>query len=244
MERILTPDEKIRRIEEIYYNRKIQADTQNSARVNVISNNRYAKLKKMTLQVLICLMLYIIFYMIKNYNYTFSNIVIDKLREALSYDIDFRVLYSEMMQVNYNNEEERNTEDNVKNNIENKEETDSDYIIEETLSITDEQNEKYINENEEASSSISQMEEDAKLIKSTCSFTKPLDGVVTSRYGEREVTSTVMSSYHTGIDIAREAGTQFVAAMSGTVEDVSSEGGYRKSYNNCKRGCFNFICTL
>ena len=64
MERILTPDEKIRRAEEIYYRRRMQDRTRNSARVNVAeTKTNSGLLKKMILQIAICILIYTIFYM-------------------------------------------------------------------------------------------------------------------------------------------------------------------------------------
>ena len=53
----------------------------------------------------------------------------------------------------------------------------------------------------------------------------PTQGVVTSGYGEREPTD-IISANHAGIDIGGEVGTEIIAAMEGTVEEVSSYGDY------------------
>ena len=86
MEKTLSPDERIRRAEEIYYRKKIQATNRNSARVNVSEKKDFGLLKKMFLQIAICILIYIIFYMIQNTNYIFSEDVIKKTNEILSYD--------------------------------------------------------------------------------------------------------------------------------------------------------------
>ena len=44
-------------------------------------------LKKMMFQIAICTVIYIIFYLIQNSNYIFSEDVLNKTREFLSYDI-------------------------------------------------------------------------------------------------------------------------------------------------------------
>jgi len=67
------------------------------------------------------------------------------------------------------------------------------------------------------------MEIDAQTIKANYSIISPLKGTITSRFGERNPTTPTVPKYHTGIDIAANEGTVFVAAMSGTVTMVSSE---------------------
>ena len=54
----------------------------------------------------------------------------------------------------------------------------------------------------------------------TGSFTRPVYGTVTSRYGYRS------RGYHTGIDIATSTGTAIVAADGGTVSTAGWSGGY------------------
>ena len=80
-------------------------------------------------------------------------------------------------------------------------------------------------EEQQTTQPLSQMEEDAKYIKENYSFTLPLKGTITSRYGPRTPTE-IVSANHAGIDIAVNAGTKFVAAMEGEVTLVSDEGGY------------------
>ena len=68
MERVLSPDEKLRRAEEIYYRRKGVQAKENPKTVNVpVSNQRYI-LKKMIIQIVVCFIIYCTYYVIKNYN--------------------------------------------------------------------------------------------------------------------------------------------------------------------------------
>ena len=64
------------------------------------------------------------------------------------------------------------------------------------------------------------------MIKTNYSLIKPLTGTITSRFGIRNPTTPTVPKYHTGIDIAANTGTKFIAAMSGTVVQVSGEGDY------------------
>lgn len=72
------------------------------------------------------------------------------------------------------------------------------------------------------------MEKDAEKAKEICQFQKPLSGKITSEFGEREVTSKVMSADHKGIDIAASSGTSIKAAIEGTVSVASQNSEYGK----------------
>lgn len=149
MERVISSEERIRRAEEIYQRRKMQD------RVRVPTNNvntkirpEYKMFKKLILQIIICLLIYFIFYLIKNSNYIFSEEVIKKTREFLSYDINFQNLY---MQVGdyYNNNlkaffepKEEKEEENQINNV-------NEQIIEETtneINVNEQISDNSINE--------------------------------------------------------------------------------------------------
>ena len=191
--------------------------------------------------------------MIKNSSYIFSEDVMTKTREFLSYDINFQELYTKAGDY-YNNNLKGLI---VKENNENTNEISNEITNETTNIISNEQtenanevNEQTINEqvaggigggedsdvlsattetsaDEESQSQepLSQMEIDANYIKENYSFTLPLKGAISSRYGARTPTE-IVSANHAGIDIAVNAGTKFVAAMEGEVTFVSSEGGY------------------
>lgn len=101
----MSSEERIRRAEEIYNRRKERYNGNirvSSSSVNVNSRPEYAIFKKVILQVLICLLIYLIFYLIKNSNYIFSTDVIEKTKEFLSYDINFQNVY-EVVSTYYNN---------------------------------------------------------------------------------------------------------------------------------------------
>ncbi len=107
MERTISQEERLRRAEEIYLRRKMA----NRSGVRVASssvNNTKTKLslfKKMALQLAICAVIYIIFYLIKNTNYIFSEDVINKTKELLSYDINFGNVYAQVSSFIENNKD-------------------------------------------------------------------------------------------------------------------------------------------
>lgn len=239
MERTITAEERIRRAEEIYQRRKMRQDVKvPTANVNSREKSQYILFKKLLLQILICLVIYFIFYLIRNSNYIFSENVLTKTKEFLSYDINFQKVYTQTQEY-YNNkikplfsmQEDENGEDINKENIENKEEVneiqggigggeDNTEIFKTNIAEVS-SDEEINNENKE----LTQMEIDANDIKTKCSFILPLKGTITSRYGPRTPTE-IVSANHAGIDIAANEGTVFIASMEGTVTMVTGEGGY------------------
>ena len=250
MEKVLSAEEKIKRAEEIYY-RKKQSNNSKTATLNVNSKKDYRLLKKIIVQILICIGIYWGFSLAKNNEELFFRDIIVQAKQITTYDMDFNKIIEKAR--NYinsfgktNQEEKEKKQDEV------------NATIEETLSATSEEKseEEKKEENEdknnegveeqtpEEASSISQMEQDASYIKEKYSIIKPLEGTITSRFGLRNPTTPTVPTYHTGIDIAVNEGTVFIAAMGGTVELVSSKGDYRKSYKNNRWRCNDFICAL
>ncbi len=256
MERVLSPDERIRRAEELYVRRRMQAQSRTSATVNVDSKSNSNFTKKLIVQFVVCALIYAGFYAIKNVPNLVSQEVMYKISDILEYDINVQELYNKFN--SYINKKESNPNDSKENTI---------GLLEDTLAATDttgdEENikqEENITENQQEentedtpntevqesqdTSSLSQMEIDAKYITSNYSIIKPLEGEITSRFGPRNPTNPIVPKYHTGIDIARVTGTVITSAMEGDVELVSSEGDLRKSCKNNKWRSFNCVCTL
>ena len=73
---------------------------------------------------------------------------------------------------------------------------------------------------------LSQMEQDALYIKNSISFIKPVEGIISSKFGLRNPTVETVPKNHTGTDIAANSGTPIVSATEGTVTLVSTEGDY------------------
>ncbi len=101
MERVLTQEERIRRAEEIYLRRRntrpqyrsIRETTNTRQRQELPKIRNFKLFKKMALQIVICLLLYCIFYLIYDTNYSFSDTTISKTQEILNYDINFDEIY-------------------------------------------------------------------------------------------------------------------------------------------------------
>ena len=266
LERTISPEERIRRAEEIYNNRRrvrnrgdirVSSDT-----VNTNGKRDYDLFKKLILQILICLVIYFIFYIMRNSNAIFSKDIIDKAKEFLSYDINFQKMYEEGMAYYENNikkwlesvtateqqnqdkpsnenEVDNETNNETNNEIDNKQDTNEVQTSNvETNEVSnsgegEENNEPTVEANagiggaeeNEQPVTLSQMEIDANDIKANYSLIIPLKGTITSRFGPREATE-IVSANHAGIDIAVNEGTVFTASMSGTVTEVTGEGGY------------------
>ncbi|MGN1270463.1 MAG: M23 family metallopeptidase [Clostridia bacterium] len=227
MERTMSPEERIRRAEEIYYRRKSQKLDRNSIRIRNEEKVNSIIVKKMILQIIICIVIYSIFYMIQNTDYIFSEDVINKTKEILVYDINIQNLYNkskEYINSFISNVKQEENEENQENDQTENENDD----IEGNDSETENVSEGNIGGEEVANTeeNLTEMERDAKDIIATKSLIIPLKGTITSRYGPRNPTDPKVSKYHTGIDIAVNTGTVFIASMEGVVEEVSSEGDY------------------
>ena len=276
MERTMTVEEKIRRAEEIYNRRRENENKYTNIKIEnkkaTVDLHINQRLKKMIVQIIACMLIYLTFYYIINNNYIFSEDFRKKAKEILEYDISFSEMYKNISGVfikfeekyqeildNSTNQEQKNdenieeqqerTEENGEQNIEeqNSEENNIENIEEQTTENIQEETKVNTNDNiggaedeitnEEVSvveeniedkelTEEEQMQKDSQEIKSKISFIKPLEGIITSRFGWRNPTVSTVSKYHTGIDIAANEGTDIIAATNGKVILASSEGAY------------------
>ena len=271
MERIIDIDERIRRAEELYNKRKMQGGVRVSTS-NVNTNNRksYSLFKKLFLRITACLIIYAVFYIIKNSGFFFSENLINKTKKLISHDSNLGYVYSnteKMMNdkifiqfqklktsfiynnINKNNENinkeniknENINNENINNEISKKNREDQQNEIVSQISPLNEEkigiggpkeieDEKKVVENSNmqiSSVEKNQMEIDADFIKKNVRLTKPLSGIVTSRFGTRKATE-IVSANHEGIDIGADKGTKIYAAMEGKVVNVSNYGDYGK----------------
>lgn len=233
-------EERIRRAEEIYNRRRAGSGIRVAGNsVNRAKKEKVSLFKKMILQLAICAMIYIIFYLIKHGNYIFSEEVINKTKEFLSYDINFGNLQNQisvfinsskdkLWNENIDTNEVNSQTNTVEEDATNKE---AENKIEETNTVGGiggaATNEVVEDEGEKKEEKKSQAELDIEYVKENYSFIIPVKGTVTSRYGKREATE-VVSANHAGIDIGADTGTAIYAAMDGTVTVSSSEGEYGK----------------
>lgn len=237
MERTMTQEERIRRAEEIYSRRK----RANGVRVSTSNVNKNEKVKislfkKMLIQIAICIIIYVIFYVIKNSNYIFSDEVLNKTKEFLSYDINFGHIQNSISSFINENKDKYSflsifeTKEDNKNSVNNVE--DSNQNQTESVNTVGgiggaDGNEVAEEKQEDKKTKKSQSELDIEYIKENFEFMMPVKGTVTSRYGKREATE-VVSANHSGIDIGADQGTPIYAAIDGTVTVASSEGEYGK----------------
>ena len=239
MEKVMSVEDKIRRAEEIYYRRKNQEIPIGEKLKKPIKEKKNMKLlKKMIKQIVICLLLYGIFYLIINNNYIFSEDFTQKAKEILSQDINFsQIYYSIINTVKQDNQTTDNNIEQITEQEKTKEEIqENDENIggaEEIITVQEQNVENVdITQTEVAQSKeipvLSQMEQDANQIKSTTNFIKPVNGTISSMFGLRNPTTSTVPKNHTGTDIAATTGTPIISATNGTVIYSSSEGDYGK----------------
>ena len=236
MERVMTVEEKIRRAEEIYEWRK-QGEIRPVAKVTVNDKKDIKLLKKMVIQILICMTIYFIFYIVQKNQYVFSEDFINKANEILSYDTNFVGLYEMIKEqiasfATQKQEKEQEPESVPEQEQQSKQEGASD--------LEGEQNKQAIGGAEETkeepnTENVSQEQIDIENIKNITSFIKPVEGMVSSPYGNRENATGSVPKNHTGTDIAANLGTKIIAATDGEVVLSSEEGDYRKTFKNSNR---------
>lgn len=276
MERTMSVEDKIRRAEEIYNRRreteyKVGQVRRVEVNNDVTNPNINRKLKKMIVQIVICMLIYLVFHYATNSNNLLSEDFRKRCQEILEYDISFSETYKRLVnsitvlkeryeRILNKSEEENNVDKNSQQNeqessneitqdstqqenLENEQSTEQE-IQETTDNLTTEENNSQVQENiGGATESVAQnnqeiaettenlteeeqMKKDAEEIKSKISFIKPLEGRITSVFGWRNSTVSIVSKYHTGIDIAANQGTDIISATNGKVILASSEGAY------------------
>ena len=244
MERTMSVEDKIKRAEEIYAKRQegIQRKTATVSLNNDDNKKDIKLLKKMVIQIILSLLIYGIIYIIQNNNYIFSEEFLKKADEILSYDMNFSQMYQDIksnieketlniknnLQKNDNQQGITNLENNAQNETEqgaiggaNEQETN-------TTDANSNQNNPDENNSQENTQELSQEEKDINNIKATTTFIKPIEGTISSKYGQREPTTATVPKNHTGVDIAANMGTKIKSATSGEVVIASEEGDYGK----------------
>lgn len=131
MERIISPEERIKRAEEIYYRRKLKSGNVRMPSSQVTQGRekrQFSLYKKLILQILICIVIYLIFSLVKEANYLFSEDVMNKTKEFLSKDINFAAISAQAEQFFKDNQDKFsfltqgwNQEENNQINSENQE---------------------------------------------------------------------------------------------------------------------------
>ncbi len=255
MERMMSVEDKIRRAEEIY-NRRRESDSRysnSSTRVSVNSRKDFKLFKKLIWQIIICLLIYSTFYFCIINNYVFSEDLKNKVREILSYDVNFQETYTKLYNIYINltkeskiqndnltsNQEENLIEqENQKNGEQNKtdleesdkEKSDNSIDVQNTEETSKEENiggaVEENNENVESTIILSQEEQDILDVKNTTSFIVPVEGYISSKFGIRNPTTSTVPKNHTGLDIAAISGTIIRSATDGVVIQNSSQGDY------------------
>lgn len=223
MERTMSVEEKIRRAEQIYERRKQGSDKQ-IATVSVNNEKKDIRLlKKMIVQILICISIYLVIYFINNSEYVFSKDFINKINEILSYDVNFMDLYNTIKdqynKIIVNNNEQEQPEQTK----EQEENTTQDGI---GGAVEDLQNTSDVKE--ETTKELSQSEQDIINVKNTTTFIKPIEGIISSKYGQRDTATGRVPKNHTGTDIAANLGSKIKSASDGEVVLASEEGDYGK----------------
>ena len=231
MERTMTVEEKIRRAEQIYERRKQGIDKPIET-INISKNNKkdIRLLRKMIIQILVSALIYCVIYIIQSNSYVFSEDFTNKINEILSYDTNFIELYNiskdkvqDIVNKIFTNKSiinKKNSENNQENG--NKNTTDSNQENQETNAIGG------ANEDETDKQNLSQEEQDIANIKNTTSFIKPIDGTITSEFGQRDTATGRVPKNHTGTDIGANLGTKIKSATDGEVVLASEEGDYGK----------------
>lgn len=221
MERVMTVEEKIRRAEEIYQKRR-QGETRPVAKVTVNDKKDIKLLRKMIIQMLISVAIYLVIYAIQNNQYVFSEDFINKANEILSYDTNFIELYemtkNQIMGWMKPEEKQEEQQEEVKEEQQPQEGELQEAIGGAEANI----------ENIPEAKLLSPEEQEIQAIKDTTSFIKPIQGVITSSYGQRDTATGKVPKNHTGTDIAADMGTKIVAATEGEVVLASEEGDYGK----------------
>lgn len=227
MEKTMSVEEKIRRAEEIYERRK-QGNAKPIATVSVREKKDIKLLKKMIIQILVCVSIYLVIYTIQNSNYVFSEEFLKKVNEILSYDTNFSQIYENIKNqiINWIPKQEENKQEGIGGAEETTQQIEIQNNQEQSI---EEQNQETQEETtQDAQQPLSPEEKDIQNTKNTASFIKPVQGTISSQFGKRENATGSVPKNHTGTDIAANTGTKIISATDGEVVLASEEGDFGK----------------
>ena len=238
MERTMTVEEKIRRAEEIYNRRNGTGYTYQNTTQKVKKGP--SLMQRMLKQIIVCFMIYGIFYVVNNKEYYLSQEFQTQVEQIASKNETTKKAYNWLteyiqkyiyQQNNLNNEEApktTNTQNNSteENNPPQAEETTSN------LETNEPSNDENIGGSSEETNEVEKTQEqkDIEKVKTTTSFIKPIEGTISSTFGWRTPTTATVPKYHTGLDIAAKTGTKIKSATDGKIILASSEGDYGNHY--------------
>lgn len=227
MERTMSVEEKIRRAEEIYERRK-QGNAKPIATVSVREKKDVKLLKKMIIQILVCVSIYLVIYTIQNSNYVFSEEFLKKVNEILSYDTNFSQIYENVKKqiMNWIPKQEENKQEGIGGAEETTQQMETQNNQEQ--SIEEQKQETQIETTQDEQQPLSPEEQDIQNTKNTSSFIKPVQGTISSPFGKRENATGSVPKNHTGTDIAANTGTKIISATDGEVVLASEEGDFGK----------------
>ena len=238
MDRVMTVEERIRRAEEIYERKKRKENLGEKQKIynreEIVERKKDIRLlKKIIMQLIVCLIIYFLFYAIQNGEYIFSQEFLNKANEVLSYDMNFTQLFENIKNnvMTLKNKTENNNQNQdaiggaeIKSNQEKNKEVDKEEKQENNFQEHQEEEKK----EEQQLQVLSQEEQDIQNVKNTSTFIKPIEGKITSTFGRREEATGRVPKNHTGTDIAANMGTKIKSSTDGEVVLASEEGDYGK----------------
>ncbi len=244
MEKAMTVEERIRRAEE-RYNRRNGGYTRTQVREKENDNKKRKVVRKMITQIIVCLLIYVVFYAITNKEYVFSEefrneakATIESLKINEAYTniksyFEKNILKNKETEQEPEPEQEKNEENSEEQKQENNQGTETNTAkvdTSENVGGAEEEQPTENNSEDEELDEASQMKKDAEDIKKSISFINPIKGTITSTFGWRNPTTSTVPKYHTGLDIATTEGTVIKSATDGKVVLASSEGDYGNHY--------------
>ena len=186
MEKVMSVEERIRRAEDIYNRR-------NGGYVRSIRNEKENKVKKgnvkkLLMQILVCLFIYVIFYAVSNREHIFSeefrnevNIFLTETTNLSGFFENIKSYVKSKFSTSDTKDENSESENSIEENVTNKEQNDTEKSdkIEENIGGAEETKKQKKTQTEETKNeNLSEqqiMEKDAKEIKEKISFIVPIN---------------------------------------------------------------------
>ena len=165
----------------------------------------------MVRQLAVCLLIFFVVFMVKSIDTPFTNYITGKVRYALEQNIELNNIFKTMDNA-LGKLKEGSSKAETKDTSDIPSDTTSDQVSQSTT--------------KPESSVLSASTEDG--IDYALSMIAPVNGVLSSPFGERKDPITKELKTHEGIDVEADNGENIIAALEGTVVDAGSSPSYGK----------------